>query len=87
MREELLSSYNDTVSELDRMFNTIKAKLTDEHYRSKEELRKFLEKEIDELGDEEKGIMEELEKNEKEKSRVQAILDKIEREKKVEENV
>lgn len=35
------------------MFNNIKAKLTEEHYKSKEELRKFLEKQLDEIGVEE----------------------------------
>lgn len=59
------------------MFNVIKTKLTDEHHRSKEELGKFLEKELEEIGEGENDVMVEMDKNEKEKSRMVGMLEKI----------
>jgi len=50
----LLNSYKGSTDELDRIFNIIKNRLVDEHHRSKEELTKFLEREIEELEEQEK---------------------------------
>lgn len=80
----MLNSYNVTVQELDQMFSVIKNKLAEEHYRSKEELKKFLERQLVEIDMEEAKIDDEIEKNIKEKIRVKEMLSKIEKDKKIE---
>ncbi len=70
------------MSDLDRMFNTFKAKLSDEHGRCKEELQKFLEKEIHKLEEEESELTGDLAKNQIERSRMEELLQKIEKDKK-----
>lgn len=52
----MLNSYNTTVHELDQMFSVIKNKLAEEHYRSKEELKKFMERQLIEIDLEEAKI-------------------------------
>lgn len=56
----------------------------DEHHRSKEDLTKFLEKEIENLERQEKDLTVDLDSNAKERARVVALLEKVEREKKAE---
>ena len=73
----MLNSYNNTVHELDQMFSVIKNKLAEEHYRSKEELKNFLEKQLQEIELEESEIEKEIEHNLKEKNRIKELLKKI----------
>ena len=70
VKQQLLLSYRQSTQELDKIFNTIKNRLVDEHHRSKEELTKFLEKEIQELEEQEKELVEDMEVNRKERSRI-----------------
>ena len=49
----------------------------DEHHRSKEELTKFLEKEIEELEEQERELITDLELNAKERQRIVQLLEKI----------
>ncbi len=77
--------YKESTDELDRIFNLVKTRLIDEHHRSKEELTKFLEKEIEVLEKQEKELHVDIEINSKEKARVVALLEKVEREKRAEE--
>jgi hypothetical protein len=55
----------------------VKTRLVDEHHRSKEDLTKFLEKEIENLERQEKDLNLDLESNAKERVRVVALLDKV----------
>lgn len=72
---------------MDRIFGLIKTRLVDEHHRSKEDLTKFLEKEIEELEEQEKELNADLEHNAKERTRVVQQLERIEKEKKAEEDL
>lgn len=48
--------YKESTDELDRIFTLVKNRLVDEHHKSKEELTKFLEKEIEVLEKQEKDL-------------------------------
>jgi prefoldin subunit 5 len=65
----------------------VKTRLVDEHHRSKEELTKFLEKEIETLEKQEKDLTLDLDLNAKERTRVLALLEKVEKEKRAEEEL
>lgn len=62
---------------MDRIFTLVKTRLVDEHHRSKEDLTKFLEKEIENLERQEKDLNLDLESNSKERARVVGLLEKV----------
>ena len=77
VKQELLESYEETTKELDKMFNMIKNKLADEHHRSKEEVRHFLEKEIEEIEMEEEKLLTDIQENRVEQNKMNEFLKKI----------